>query len=106
MIEKLKHLSIGSLLIGFILSQAFGDFIVPASTYFKIGFVCLVIYSIAKLFADSVIIEKFKYGILILVSLNWFILYYGILSYGYVDYLVVLCVLSIVFYTIAKIIGK
>ena len=105
MIEKLKHLSIGSLLIGLLLSQASADFFVPASTYFKIGFVCLVIYSIAKLFADSVIIEKFKYGILILVSLNWFILYYGILSDDPI-YLIVLCIVSIVVYTIAKIIGK
>ena len=106
MIEKLKYVTLCFLLIGFILVQAVADFIVPASTYFKIGFVCLVIYSIAKLFADSVIIEKFKYGILILVSLNWFDKHYDILPDGYDVWLLLLCILSIIAFTIAKIIRK
>ena len=101
--EKIKYLTQCLLLIGFILSQTSGAFIFSGSTYFMSGFLCLVIYCIAKLFADSVIIEKFKYCILILISLNWFIFYY---NGGTIPYLILLCILSVIAYSIAKIFEK
>ena len=60
-IEKLKYATIGFLFTGYILNKINADFIFPGNTYLIIGFLCLVIYCVAKLFGKHNIFENLKY---------------------------------------------
>jgi len=105
-IEKLKYATIGFLFTGYILNKINADFIFPGNTYLIIGFLCLVIYCVAKLFGKHNVSENLKYVGGIIFSLGFFLAFYQVDFVFTAGTYTIVGFVAILVYCIAKIFGK
>jgi len=72
-IEKLKYVTLMTLMMGWLLKRVGADFVFSGDEYLTVGFLFVYIYCFAKLFGKLNMIEKLKYVGLIIFSTGFFL---------------------------------
>ena len=106
-IEKLKYVTLMTLMMGWLLKRVGADFVFSGDEYLTVGFLFVYIYCFAKLFGKLNMIEKLKYAGIFFLTIGYLakITHF---SLGFLSANVVMTVglLLIAAYALAKLFGK